>query len=85
MPEKHICQSCSMPMQKPEDFGSNEDGSRNAEYCTFCFRDGKFTFQGTLEQMTEKLVSMSAQMGMTEEAARAIAKKILPTLKRWKN
>ncbi|MBU4293030.1 MAG: zinc ribbon domain-containing protein [Actinobacteria bacterium] len=32
-----FCQSCSMPMMKPEDFGTNADGSKNEEYCTYCF------------------------------------------------
>jgi len=71
-------------MQKPEDFGTNSDGSKNKEYCCFCFTNGTFTWQdATLEQMIDKLVSMSAAMGMTEEQVRAIAKKTLPKLKRW--
>ena len=80
------CQSCGMPMQNPEHFGTNADGSRNDEYCRFCFQKGKFTWpDATLQQMTEKLVSMSAKMGMSEEQARAMAKKVLPRLKRWRD
>ena len=30
-----ICQSCGMPLQKSEDFGTNPDGSKNQEYCHF--------------------------------------------------
>lgn len=75
-----------MPMGKEEDFGTNEDGSRNREYCHFCFAKGEFTDRGiTLEQMIEKLAGFSKQMGMSEEEGREIAKKVLPTLKRWKN
>ena len=40
---KVFCQSCAMPLDKLEDFGTNADGSRNAEYCHFCFVNGKFT------------------------------------------
>ncbi len=83
-PNVPICQSCSMPMAKPGDFGTNADGSMSKDYCTFCYQRGKFTFQGTLDQMIERLASMSGTMGMTEEQARATARTVLPKLKRWK-
>jgi hypothetical protein len=78
-----ICQSCGMPMVKPEDFGTDINGSKNEEYCTYCFQDGKFTLDATLEQMIKKLVTMHDQMGMTEEEARKTANENLPKLKRW--
>ena len=78
-----ICQSCGMPMVKPEDFGTDINGSKNEEYCTYCFQNGKFTLDATLEQMIEKLVTMHDQMGMTEEEARKTANENLPKLKRW--
>jgi hypothetical protein len=78
-----ICQSCGMPMMKPEDFGTDINGSKNEEYCTYCFQDGKFTLDATLEQMIKKLVTMHDQMGMTEEEARKTANENLPKLKRW--
>ena len=72
-----------MPMMKTEDFGTDINGSKNEEYCTYCFQNGKFTLDATLEQMIEKLVTMHDQMGMTEEEARKIANENLPKLKRW--
>jgi hypothetical protein len=78
-----ICQSCGMPMMKPEDFGTEINGSKNEEYCAYCFQNGKFTLDATLEQMIEKLVTMHDQMGMTEEEARKMANENLPKLKRW--
>ena len=72
-----------MPMMKPEDFGTDINGSKNDEYCTYCFQNGKFTSDVTLEQMIERLVPMHNQMGMTEEEARKIANENLPKLKRW--
>ena len=85
-PTGPYCQSCGMPMQKPEHFGTNADGSKNGDYCCYCFQKGKFTWPGaTLQQMTEKIVGMSGRMGMTEEQARAMAKKVLPLLKRWRS
>jgi len=79
-----ICQSCGMPMMKPEDFGTNMDGSKNEEYCTYCFQKGNFTWPDiTLNQMIEKLISMHDQMGHTEEEARKVTNENLPKLKRW--
>ena len=37
------CQSCGMPLVSDTDYGTNQDGSKNNEYCAFCFKDGKFT------------------------------------------
>jgi hypothetical protein len=78
-----ICQSCGMPMMKTEDFGTDINGSKNEEYCTYCFQNGKFTLDVTLEQMIKKLVTMHDQMGMAEEEARKMANENLPKLKRW--
>ncbi|HPD44584.1 MAG TPA: zinc ribbon domain-containing protein [Candidatus Woesebacteria bacterium] len=32
-----------MPAPKPENFGTNADGSKSEEYCQYCFQSGKFT------------------------------------------
>ncbi len=81
-----ICQSCGMPLQKIEDFGTNADDSKNQEYCHFCFEKGDFTDKGiTMEQKIEKLVNIAvSQMNMSETEAREMANKIIPTLKRWR-
>jgi hypothetical protein len=79
-----VCQSCSMPLTKSEDFGTNTNSSKNEEYCTFCFQKGNFTSPNLdLDQMIEKLVSMHDRMGITEEMARKMANVNLPKLKRW--
>jgi hypothetical protein len=81
-----ICQSCGMPLQKSEDFGTNPDGSKNQEYCHFCFEKGDFTDKGiTMEQKIEKLINLAVtRMNMPEAEARQMANKIIPTLKRWR-
>lgn len=33
-----ICQSCRMPMDREELFGTNADGSKNADYCMHCLK-----------------------------------------------
>ena len=73
-----------MPMEKSEGFGTNADGSRNEEYCCFCFKNGDFTNPDlTMKQMVDKLVGFSDKMGMTQAQAREIAQTVIPKLKRW--
>ena len=50
--EMHFCQSCGMPLTD-EILGTNADGSKNEEYCIYCFKDGAFTGDFTMEEMIE--------------------------------
>jgi hypothetical protein len=80
-----ICQSCGMPMAKPEDFGTNADGSLSREYCRFCFQNGEFTAKMEMTEYIEMQIKIAVEkMGMQEEKARAMAEKTIPNLKRWK-
>jgi len=80
-----ICQSCGMPLQNEEDFGTNENGSGNFEYCHFCFQKGRFTDEGiTMKEKIEKNIEIAKNMGMLEEKARKMATNTIPNLKRWK-
>ena len=51
--ETKFCQSCGMPLQKNEEFGTNHDGSKNEEYCCYCYKDGAFTMDCTMDQMID--------------------------------
>jgi hypothetical protein len=83
--KQKICQSCGMPLQKEEDFGTNASGSKSEEYCFHCFQKGKFLDEGiTLQEKINKNVKFAVQMGMSEHEARKMASKVLPKLKRWK-
>lgn len=78
-----ICQSCSMPMTESQ-FGTNKDGSINSDYCIYCYKDGSFIDQVTMEQYIEMYVPFAAQVGMTPEQMRHHCETVFPTLKRWK-
>ena len=80
------CQSCGLPVNKPEDFGKNADGSRNKDYCHFCFFNGKFTAPDiTMEQMIDKVTaSMVAKKQIPEKHAGFLARVLIPQLKRWR-
>ena len=74
-----------MPLQKEEDFGTNDGGSKSEEYCFHCFQNGRFLDEGiTLQEKINKNVKFAVQMGMSESEARKLASDVLPHLKRWK-
>jgi hypothetical protein len=81
-----FCQSCGMPLQKPEDFGSAADGSRTHDYCHHCFQEGAFTDPHIdMQGMISKCVTLMAQQGIMPEAqAKAFMTEVIPNLKRWK-
>lgn len=79
-----FCQSCAMPMQKPEDFGTSADGDQNREYCRYCYQNGAFTEPNiTTEQMIEKCAGIMRQMNVPKAQIEQ-TKTFIPTLKRWK-
>ncbi len=86
MENTKFCQSCAMPLAKPEDYGTNADGSQNQDYCGYCFQGGAFTApEMTMEQMIGFCAPYMAENtpGMTEAEARKQMEGFFPTLKRW--
>lgn len=81
-----ICQSCGMPMETSEDYGSDSDGGQNQEFCRFCWQDGEFTAKVNLPEFIEMQVKIATQeLGMAEDEAREVAETTLPDLNRWKD
>lgn len=81
------CQSCGMPMGETDEmYGKNADGSKSGDYCMYCLEDGKFTFDGSMDDMINLCVPhmVSSNEGMTEDTARNMMREFFPTLKRWK-
>lgn len=85
--ERKFCQSCGMPMDSEELYGTNADGGKNPDYCKYCYEKGAFTFHGSMEEMIEICVPpmVNANPDMTADKARAMMKEFYPMLKRWKN
>jgi hypothetical protein len=74
-----------MPLRKEDDRGTNSDGSRNRDYCCFCYASGQFTDEGiTMADKIEKMVAKAKEVAIPPENARLMAQAILPTLKRWR-
>jgi hypothetical protein len=84
--EQRICQSCAMPLTNEEDLGTNADGSKNGEYCRYCFENGHFAKEETMEEMIKTCVPFALEAGVYKDAdaARAGMLRFFPTLKRWR-
>ena len=83
MEEVRYCQSCGMPLS--EDIkGTNADGSKNEDYCRYCFDQGAFISDCTMEEMIDTCVPFMVEEGMKEEEARQLMQTMFPSLKRWK-
>ncbi len=78
-----------MPLQLPEHFGTRSDGSASDEYCCYCYRDGTFTSDCTMDEMIEQCLSFLDEFNKdnrtryTPEQARERMRQFFPTLKRW--
>lgn len=84
--ENRFCQSCGMPMTEESHFGTEMDGRRSEDYCHYCYQNGRFVADCTMEQMIESCIAPMVQEnpGMTSDAAREAMRKWFPTLKRWR-
>lgn len=86
--ERVFCQSCGMPLDAPEDRGTNADGTLSQEYCRYCWKDGAFTApEATMEDMIQFNLKYNAENGHPfgpQEQAERQMRAWFPTLKRWK-
>lgn len=57
--ENKVCQSCGMPITSDKQLGSNRDGSINVDYCKYCYENGEFIDEVTMEEYVE----MCSQFG----------------------
>ena len=78
-----------MPLTE-EILGTNADGSKNEEYCIYCFKDGVFTSDFTMEEMVEFCAQFvdefnkNAGQNFTKEEYKAMLRQYYPSLKRWR-
>ena len=82
-----FCQSCAKPLESEELFGTNADGSKNDDYCIYCFKDGEFTSDISMDEMMnfciDKMVEVHPEIDKSE--ASAMMMEVFPKLKRWAN
>ena len=78
------CQSCGMPLKKdPKGGGAEADGTKNAKYCSYCYRSGKFTNpEMTVGEMQILVKDKLKEMGFPGFIAGLFTWGI-PKLERW--
>jgi len=78
-----------MPLTE-EIIGTEADGSRNYDYCIYCYKDGAFTGNMTMAEMADFCAQFVEQynehtgQNLTQEAYKALLLEYYPTLKRWR-
>jgi len=78
-----------MPLNE-EILGTNADGSKNADYCIYCYKDGAFTSDCTMEEMADFCAQYVDEFNkntgqkLSREEYKAMLLQYYPTLKRWK-
>ena len=75
------CQSCGMPMRVPEIYGTGRDGMPIEDYCVYCYKDGGFTSDVTMDEMMQ-LCSNYVE-GNSRDFYIASMRTLYPHLKRW--
>jgi len=84
----HFCQSCGMPLTD-EVSGTNADGTHSEDYCIFCYKDGAFTGDFTMEQMAEYCsmfvdkYNENTGQHLTACEYKQVLLQFYPTLRRW--
>lgn len=79
-----------MPMTLSEVFGTCADGAKSEDYCTYCYRNGKFTQECTMDEMIEHCAAFVEDFNkdsgqtVTREEAIGQMKAYFPRLKRWR-
>ena len=69
--------------------GTNADGSKNEEYCIYCYKDGAFTGDYTMEQMADFCAQFvddynkHTGKNLSREEYKKELLKFFPMLKRW--
>lgn len=87
--EMKFCQSCGMPLND-DNKGTNADGTVSEDYCVYCYKDGKFLQDVTMEQMIEHCAQFTYEINkqsgqnLTVEQAKEMMRQFFPHLKRWK-
>lgn len=77
-------QSCDMMFTRPGQHGHEADGTETDDFCRWCYDEGAYTYETTMEEMIEDCAPrMSQNMYWTADECALFLGTILPTLRRW--
>ncbi|MDQ0494703.1 zinc ribbon domain-containing protein [Paenibacillus brasilensis] len=79
------CQSCGMPLEHEDQYGTDAQHGETDEYCKYCYKEGAFVQPDlTMEEMIQQCVPILVEEGMQAEEATSMLRNHLPNLKRWR-
>ena len=82
---RKFCESCGMPMDKDtQKGGTNADGSKNENYCSYCYQSGEFTFQGNVNEFQNHCKEQMIKGGSSRFMAWLLTRN-MKRLERWKS
>lgn len=89
MENKVFCQSCGMPMTENEHFGTENGGGKSADYCVYCYKNGDFTQDVSMDEMIKISLHHMKEMfkdnpDFDKQAALDNMRLFFPELKRWR-
>ena len=84
-----FCQSCSMPLESNDIKGSEKNGSISEDYCIYCYENGEFTSDMTMDEMIDFCFDKIKEIGKEDpnfnnKEVLSQMKQFFPQLKRWK-
>jgi hypothetical protein len=80
-----FCQSCGMPMDMdPGKGGTNQDGTKNEKYCSYCYSEGTFKDDFTEAKQMVRLVKEKLKEQGYGPLKRWFYSLHIPQLERWK-
>ncbi|WP_068496634.1 zinc ribbon domain-containing protein [Paenibacillus kribbensis] len=81
-----VCQSCGMPLEHEDQYGTDAQHAKTDEYCKYCYKEGAFVQPDlTMEDMIQQCVPILVGEGMKAEEATSMLGNYLPILKRWRS
>ena len=88
MEERKFCQCCAMPLDRPEDAGTEADGSPSGDYCRYCYQNGAFTApDASMDDIIAFNLKFNEENGHPfgpRQEAEKMMRSWFPTLKRWR-
>ena len=88
MEERTFCQCCAMPLDRPEDRGTEAGGALSEDYCRYCYQNGAFTApEATMDDIIAFNLKFNEENGHPfgpRDQAEKMMRGWFPTLKRWR-
>lgn len=81
-----FCQSCGMPLEQGAQAGTEADGSASPDYCKYCYQQGRFSQDCTMQDMIDFCAPIMVEHGVYSDVdtAKQQMQPFFAQLKRWK-